>query len=181
MISAGHTYECEGCGIQFLGRPRASRNTRFCSAACRYDVWRRIMPEPNSGCWLWTGHTIGTERWGRYGAWSQHGENMAHRAVYVMLRGAIARGLELDHLCKVKLCVNPDHMEPVTPSVNRGRCGHIIAARASLCCRKGHLWSEQVPLIDRNGYRKCATCNAEWCRAKYLRRKLRKESEHVAN
>ncbi len=72
----------------------------------------------HGGCWIWTG---ATGRHG-YGGVKVGGRNMvAHRAVYLLIRGEIPAGLVLDHLCNVKRCVNPDHLEPVTQAVNMQR------------------------------------------------------------
>lgn len=75
---------------------------------------KRIEPEPNSGCWLWTG-----ARRGGYGRIWQSGRIVsAHRVVFELIRGTIPKGLTLDHLCRTPACVNPAHLEPVTHQVN---------------------------------------------------------------
>ena len=67
------------------------------------------------GCWLWTGCT----NRGGYGLTKFRGRTTgAHRAVYRLLVGPIPEGLDLDHLCSVRLCVNPAHLEPVTHAEN---------------------------------------------------------------
>jgi HNH endonuclease len=78
-------------------------------------LWRFIEPEPNTGCWLWSG----SRTRGEYGHMAKHGR--AHRVVYLLLRGAIPPGLQLDHLCRVRTCVNPDHLAPVTNAENSRR------------------------------------------------------------
>ena len=68
-----------------------------------------------NGCWLWTG---GIQPKG-YGTFRFRGKHyLAHRAAYEMFVGPIPDGLEIDHTCCVRHCVNPDHLEPVTPSEN---------------------------------------------------------------
>lgn len=68
-----------------------------------------------SGCWLWTGQLNNTG----YGLfWYQTGKRGAHVVLWELLRGLVPDGLELDHLCRVRRCVNPDHLEPVTHSEN---------------------------------------------------------------
>lgn len=70
------------------------------------------------GCWIWSGaiHKSG------YGQIKWNGRStVAHRVVYTLLKGEIPKGAVLDHLCNVKLCVNPDHLDPTTPSVNTKR------------------------------------------------------------
>lgn len=76
-----------------------------------------ISPEPNSGCWLW----IGTDNGNGYGrGYCRHTKRtkLAHRLVWETHHGPVPIGLQLDHLCRTKCCVNPAHLEPVTPSVN---------------------------------------------------------------
>jgi hypothetical protein len=76
------------------------------------------------GCWLWTGVTGGSA--GRYGYFREGTKRTdpkvpAHRWVYEQLVGPIPVELELDHLCRVRLCVNPSHLEPVTHPENSRR------------------------------------------------------------
>lgn len=70
-----------------------------------------------NGCWSWVGKH---DRKG-YGMWVTDGECYAHRVLYKRHKGPIPRGLQLDHLCRKRDCVNPDHVEPVTPKVNTAR------------------------------------------------------------
>ncbi len=75
--------------------------------------WAKV--EKTDGCWLWTGAENGRG----YGTfWSEGMVVRAHRWAYGHLAGPIPDGLDLDHLCRVKSCVNPDHLEPVTHRVN---------------------------------------------------------------
>lgn len=70
------------------------------------------------GCWVWT---AGGEALG-YGVYFADGRSIrAHRYVYELLVGPVPAGLHLDHLCRVKRCCNPDHLEPVVPAVNYRR------------------------------------------------------------
>ena len=76
-----------------------------------------IFLDPLSGCWLWCG---GANQSTGYGSFSpRHGRTeMAHRIAYELARGPIPPGLVIDHRCKVRLCVNPAHLEAVTQQVN---------------------------------------------------------------
>lgn len=115
-------------------------------------LFNRIEPEPNTGCWLWTGRQ---NRQG-YGSVRIPGSDghctMAHRLVYSRLRGAIPNGLTLDHLCRVKSCVNPNHLEPVTLRVNIERAKR----RAPSCGHGGY----GTPHPNGRGYlaRRCREC-----------------------
>jgi hypothetical protein len=75
-----------------------------------------------SDCWLWTGRQSESG----YGVFKFHGRpHRAHRVAYLLNVGPIPADLELDHLCRVPLCVNPNHLEPVTGEENRRR--HRVA------------------------------------------------------
>src|SRR5690349_1913777 len=86
------------------------------------------IKRPDLGpCWLWT---KGCTPAG-YGAFSiGHKHMAAHRFAYEVLIGPIRNGLDLDHLCRVRSCVNPSHLEPVTRSINLLRGDTIVAKRA---------------------------------------------------
>jgi HNH endonuclease len=99
--------------------------------------WAKVSPEPNSGCWLWTAYSD-PKGYGRF--MLREGKPMlAHRMAFIALvrdPGA----LDLDHLCRVRCCVNPDHLEPVTNAENtrRGRAGENN--RTKTHCPKGHAY-----------------------------------------
>lgn len=79
--------------------------------------WNHV-DQDESGCWLWTAATTPTG----YGQFRFHdGSRAAHRLAYEQMVGPIPDGLELDHLCRVRNCVNPDHLEPVTHAENLRR------------------------------------------------------------
>jgi hypothetical protein len=112
----------------------------------------KIMPEPNSGCWLWT---ASVNRLG-YGHFRWNGSiKGAHRVAYELAHGQIPDNFEIDHKCKVRSCVNPDHLELVTHKINvlRGDSPTAINARKSMCMH-GHPLSD-----DGRGYRCCKTCS----------------------
>lgn len=117
----------------------------------------RCIPEPNSGCWLWLG-TLNAYGYGvlRY---SHRGQAIAHRVAYEILRGPIQDGLSLDHLCRIRCCVNPRHLEPVTrgENVRRGENNN----RAKTHCIHGHEFSKENTRMDFSiGYRRriCREC-----------------------
>jgi hypothetical protein len=84
----------------------------------------------------------------------------AHRYMWEQLRGPIPEGMELDHLCREKRCVNPQHLEPVTHLENcrRGLGGHNN--RSKTHCAKGHEYTEANTYHDSKG-RQCRTCRAQ--------------------
>lgn len=109
-----------------------------------------------TGCWNWLGslssNGYGVKHIGRT-------STAAHRFVYLQHKGPIPQGLELDHLCRNKKCVNPDHLEPVTRAENMRRHAPFDPRKQSAICKKGH------PLdgtrTREGGGRYCKTCNAE--------------------
>ena len=99
-------------------------------------VFDRATPEPNSGCWLWDRAISQTG----YGNICVDGKYRgAHRVVYEALVGPIPEGLHLDHRCRVRACVNPNHLEPVSQRENslRGVGAAAVNARQTHC-RHGH-------------------------------------------
>jgi hypothetical protein len=119
--------------------------------------------EPNTGCWLWTG-ALGP---GGYGiSWWPKQNSRAHRAMYESLRGPVPPGLVLDHLCRLRCCVNPWHMEPVTIGENvlRGVGRAAMQARQT-ACHLGHPFDEQNTYLW-NGKRQCRTCQRDRYRAR---------------
>jgi HNH endonuclease len=89
----------------------------------------RYVVQPD-GCWQWTGVTGGSTA--RYGYFTWDGRKRpAHRFAYEHFVGPIPPGLEIDHQCGNKLCVNPQHLEAVTHAVNRERA-KLLVCRAGL-------------------------------------------------
>jgi len=121
-------------------------------------IWDRFWPrvDAEGDCWSW----LGARTQGGYGyAWvdASHKHVRAHRLAWELLVGPIPDGLVLDHLCRVRLCVNPDHLEPVTIGINskRGFSPNIVANRLGQLnplCARGH---ERLPLIHSGACRQC--------------------------
>ncbi len=114
--------------------------------------------DPATECWLWTGPTNRG-----YGRATIRGRKMtAHRAVYLTMRGPIPPGrhIHLDHLCRNKMCVNPDHMEIVSRRENilRGQAPTALNARKTHCIH-GHEFTPDNTMIRSGGSRKCRICH----------------------
>jgi hypothetical protein len=116
-----------------------------------------VSPEPNSGCWLWTGN-VDPGGYARFHSAINRSER-AHRAAYRFFRGPIADGKQVDHLCRVRSCVNPDHLEAVTQleNVRRGMSG--TTNRNKTHCPSGHPYSGDNLYVQPDGGRACRTCN----------------------
>lgn len=127
--------------------------------------WSKV--DATGNCWLWT---AGMDDAG-YG-WFRCGDKMrrAHRVAYEALVGPVPEGLHLDHLCRVRNCVNPDHLEPVTmgENIRRGVSGAVNGARqqAKTHCPKGHEYDEENTLHYRGG-RRCRKCDRDRHRDRY--------------
>lgn len=111
--------------------------------------------EFTGSCWTWTG-AVQSRGYGSI-ANGRGGTTQAHRRAYMELVGPIPAGLTIDHLCMNKLCVNPEHLEPVTGAENTRR-----AFRQQTHCKFGHLLSgDNLRLVTRatgNTRRVCVTC-----------------------
>jgi hypothetical protein len=107
-----------------------------------------------AGCWLWKG------KLNRDG-YARSGNREVHRFTYEVYRCGIPEGLEIDHLCHVRHCVNPDHLEPVTHAENVQR--GILVRPAISHCKNGHPYDEENtywrPSSRKGGRRQCRTCN----------------------
>lgn len=109
--------------------------------------WRKVTKTDR--CWLWTG-SLQSRGYGCVGFGGKR--YLAHRLAYEWLVGPIPDGLTIDHLCRVKACVNPAHLEPVTGAENTRR--HFDSAGT---CRHG---SPVVYRSSRVHSRDCAECDA---------------------
>lgn len=107
------------------------------------------------GCWIWKGVKPGA--YGRL--WEGKTRVLVHRFSYEIHKGPVPEGLEIDHLCRERRCVNPDHLEAVTQRVNilRGMGTPAQNARLTMC-RKGHPLSGENLYLYPNGRRRCRTC-----------------------
>lgn len=105
-------------------------------------------------CWVWNG-TVGKNGYGKTTLKSVH--MSAHTASYKLFVGDIPKGLHLDHLCRNKLCVNPSHLEPVTPGENvRRHYAHQTH------CKHGHKYTLSNTYFrpSGRGIRGCRKCRA---------------------
>lgn len=147
---------CERCGSPFYTPAAHVRrgDGKFCSAAC-YSAFRKSesfaalflkIQFRTDGCWLFTGALS-----------NGYPSRQEYRTVYELLEGPIPEGLEPDHLCRVRACVNPDHLEIVTPHVNMMRSESPMARQARQThCLRGHA----LGAPSSRGKRECAVCQS---------------------
>jgi len=122
-----------------------------------------VIVHPQTQCWEWPGHL--KEGYGR--VYFEGKQIEAHRASYISYRGPIPKGLQIDHLCRNRSCINPDHLEKVTKKENclRGTSPSAVNSRKIQCIR-GH------EFVERGGRRTCYQCLKEkYHRTKHLRKK----------
>ena len=140
-----------------------------------------IFPVPFSGCWLWTG-TISKKGYAR--AYINGKDVRVHRWIYEQIHGPLGN-LTADHLCRVRSCVNPAHIEGVTNAVNilRGVSPTAINAKAETC-KNGHRFDLTITRPDGSTHRRCSICernrkreHKRKKRAAALLAKLEKEKE----
>ena len=114
---------------------------------------RYVIPEPNSGCWLWLGPFFKTG----YGRFSVKGRTYYTHRVALQLQGVnIPDHLEVDHKCNTRSCCNPDHLQLVTHSENLKL---IKARRGELkSCRRGHDLTNPASYWLYSGIKYCKEC-----------------------
>lgn len=122
-------------------------------------VAERFAPGDPDACWVWRG-SVSPLGYGRfhYVLAGRTVYGMAHRLVYEMAVGEIPAGMDIDHLCRNRRCVNPGHLEPVT---HRENCRRGAADRPPRkACRNGHRMTEANTFrTDRNpAHRRCREC-----------------------
>lgn len=124
--------------------------------------WAKV--EKTDTCWLWRGYvakhgygtyTIGPKTW------------RVHRYAYEQAVGPIPDGMQIDHLCRVRSCVNPDHLEVVTSRENTLRSPIAAAAVAArkTHCPAGHPYAGENLYAHPAGYRICRACKRDAQRA----------------
>lgn len=136
------------------------------------------VPEyaPHLGpCWLWTAAEDG-HGYGNFfrGPTRADGYVKAYTMAYELEVGPVPEGKQLDHLCRVTLCVRPSHLEPVTQRTNvlRGVSIAVKNAAATECIR-GHAFDEVNTIVRPDGRRNCRACQAVYDERPYRAERVR--------
>lgn len=112
--------------------------------------------ETDSGCIIWYG-AVNNKGYGLL--WVYGKLTLAHRAAYEIAKGPIPPDTELDHLCRTRQCINPDHLEAVSHKVNLKRGLWPNASKTH--CPRGHPYSGDNLFINNHGRRECRSCKRE--------------------
>lgn len=129
------------------------------SATTEERFWHKVDIKGPNECWVWNGAVDGSG-YGSFGHKKpfQRGY-LAHRYAYEKLRAPIPEGLQIDHLCRNRGCVNPAHLEIVTQRENMNRgMAHRISIGA---CKRGHEFSSKNTHLNPQGYRVCRVCDRQ--------------------
>lgn len=149
----GSIYKCLDCGVA-INHGTLDIETR---------LFFYLVPEPNTGCWLW----LGTIDFGGYSQIKFNGRSVsAHRVMYELVNGELPSEVHLDHLCRTRSCVNPEHLDEVSlvENVARGTSDAAVVIRTGYCKRGHEFVGRNVRVRALTGERQCAECRRELSR-----------------
>jgi hypothetical protein len=121
----------------------------------RERLWEKAAPDAN-GCLVWQGRSVLPNGYAVFygpAGTDERQSSYAHRWAYIAAHGPIPAGLHIDHLCSVRLCINPSHLEAVTPRENSRRTGE-----RQTHCKWGHERTEENTYRSKGGWRACKPC-----------------------
>jgi hypothetical protein len=122
---------------------------------------RRVVPQGE--CLVWTGTGTRSDGGGYGQVMIARQRYLVHRLAYEQSIGPIPEGLTIDHLCRTKRCVRPDHLEPVSSRENSLRGNNLCAQRARQThCKRGHEFSPgNTYIVPSTGSRQCRACKGQ--------------------
>lgn len=135
--------------------------------------WEKV--EKTERCWLWK--AARSKEYGHF----KFGDKItnAHRVAYELEIGPIPPGHHIHHKCENPLCVNPDHLQPVTPGEHvRDLTPTSVSYRCARVqqCPQGHPYNDNNTYVTAEGYRRCRVCNAQKQREVTVRRRQQIEN-----
>ena len=136
-----------------------------------YEIVSRILQkvEKTETCWVWNGSkNKGKNSYGYI--WFNRKNTLVHRIMYQIHKGDIPDGKEIDHLCRNKGCVNPDHLEAVSHRENMLRANVGWKCREKTHCPKGHEYTPENTRIT-HGSRSCKACESPYNKRRWAQSK----------
>ena len=144
------------------------------------NFWRHVPERPEGACWIWRGGLMhnGYGRFNLPPTELKRPSAAAHRLAYELLIGPVPDSLDMDHLCRVRACVNPAHLEPVTRSENLRRSESTVIGsniRKTHCIR-GHSLTDAHIVITKLGIvkRHCRPCRKMHSANSYAKQRQKK-------
>lgn len=147
----GIDLKCDVCGKEIYRQPSRIEKCKVsvCSRACKLQIQKKgdlsySYHEDNSGCWIWNL----SKGIGGYGQIRRNNKRYtAHRFFFETLNGPVPKGFELDHLCRNRACVNPNHLEVVSRQVNTQR-GDIAVFNPATVKKARKMFDSGIRIID---------------------------------
>ena len=178
-----HIASCLQCRQVFKVR----HGTTYCSSECYHAsrlqsmeerFWQRVLKTET--CWIWQG-AVGTRGYGFLAGLyeGQYKTFLVHRYAYMLHVGAIADDLTIDHLCRNRRCVNPEHLEVVSRWENVRR-GETITGNNSrkTHCKYGHVFDSENTYVNSTGGRHCKACLSRRDREAKARKRAKRLLAH---